>query len=52
MAYFSGYAAHRAFAQGADPLSAAHSVNRGIGEGFEVGAPAALGAIMIMGWTW
>lgn len=52
MAYFSGLAAHRALANNESPSLVADHINEGICEGFEVGAPAALAALMIMGWTW
>jgi hypothetical protein len=51
MAYFSGFEAYRALAQNESPSTVAHSINEGIGTGFEVGAPAAFWALMIMGWT-
>ena len=51
MAYYSGHAAYRALAQDESPFVVAHSINEGIGEGFEVGVPAAIMALMIMGWT-
>ncbi len=51
MAYYSGHAAYQALAQDEAPPAVAHSINEGIGEGFEVGVPAAIMALMIMGWT-
>ena len=52
MAYFSGFAARRARANEEPPPSMAHQINEGIAEGFETGAPAAIAALIIMGWTW
>ncbi|HEY8810113.1 MAG TPA: hypothetical protein VIM28_08835 [Solirubrobacterales bacterium] len=51
MAYSSGYAAHRTLAHDESPPVVAHSINEGVGEGFEAGVPAAIAALMIMGWT-
>jgi hypothetical protein len=51
MAYFSGFAAYRALAENERPQDVAHKINEGIGVGFEVGAPVALAALMIMGWS-
>lgn len=51
MAYFSGFAAHRGLKNGETPSEVAHSINEGLGDGFEVGAPGAIMALMIMGWT-
>jgi hypothetical protein len=51
MAYFSGYNAHRALARDDLPLAVAQSINEGVGEGFELGVPAAIVALMIVGWT-
>jgi hypothetical protein len=51
MAYYSGHAAYRALAGDESPPAAAHSINEGLGEGFEAGVPAAVMALMIMGWT-
>ena len=51
MAYYSGRAAYQAIARDESPPIVAHSINEGIGEGFEVGVPAAVMALMIMGWT-
>ena len=51
MAYYSGHAAYLALAQDGSPPVVAHSINEGIGEGFEAGIPAAIVALMIMGWT-
>lgn len=50
MAYFSGFEAYRALAQNEAPSVVAHSINEGVGEGFEAGVPAAIAALMIMGW--
>ena len=51
MAYSSGYAAYRTLAHDESPPVVAHSINEGVGEGFEAGVPAAIAALMIMGWT-
>lgn len=51
MAYYSGHAAYRALARDESPPAVAHSINQGVGEGFEAGVPAAIVALMIMGWT-
>lgn len=51
MAYFSGFEAYRALAQNESPSTVAHSINEGIGIGFEIGVSAALWTLMIMGWT-
>lgn len=51
IAYYSGHAAYRALAQDESPLVVAHHINEGLGEGFEVGVPAAIMALMIMGWA-
>jgi hypothetical protein len=51
MAYYSGYAAYLALAQNESPASLAHGINQGIGEGFALGVPAAIMALMIMGWS-
>lgn len=51
MAYFSGFEAYRALARNETPSAVAHSVNEGIGAGFEIGVPMASIALMIMGWT-
>jgi hypothetical protein len=51
MAYYSGHAAYRALAQDESPPVVAHCINEGIGQGFEAGVPAAIMALMIMGWT-
>jgi len=51
MAYYSGHAAYRALARDESPPVVAHSINEGIGEGFEAGVPAGIVALMIMGWT-
>lgn len=47
MAYYSGHAAYRALARDEAPPVVAHSINEGIGEGFEAG----IMALMIMGWA-
>jgi hypothetical protein len=52
MAYYSGHAAYRAIARNESSPVVAHSINKGIGEGFEADVPAAIWALMIMGWTW
>jgi hypothetical protein len=52
MAYFSGFAAYRAIGAGEPAPVAAHSINEGIADGFEAGVPAAIVALMIVGWTW
>ena len=52
MAYYSGYAGYQALAQDQPPSSLAHEINQGIGEGFALGVPAAIMALMIMGWGW
>lgn len=51
MAYFSGFAAALALGRDEPPVWTAQRINEGIGEGFIVGAPAALITLMIMGWT-
>lgn len=51
MAYFSGYAAYRALILEESPSVITQSINEGIGDGFELGVPAALVALMIMGWS-
>ena len=51
MAYFSGFEAYRALTQNESPSTVAHSINEGIGIGFEIGAPAALLTLMIIEWT-
>lgn len=51
MAYYSGNAAYRALARDESPPVVAHRINEGLGAGFEVGVPAAIVALMIMGWT-
>lgn len=51
MAYFSGFAAHRGLRNGEAPSEVAHSINEGLGDGFETGVPGAIMALMIMGWT-
>lgn len=51
MAYFSGYAAYACMEREDPPSLMAHSINEGVGEGFGVGAPSAVIAIIIMGWT-
>lgn len=50
MAYFSGYAAYQGLAQGQSPSDVDHEINQGIGEGFTFGAPAAILALILMGW--
>ena len=52
MAYYSGYAAYQALAQDQPPPSLAYGIDQGIGEGFALGVPAAIMALMIMGWGW
>jgi|GEM_PF-782954 hypothetical protein len=51
MAYFSGFEAFVAIRHGSSPPVVAERINQGIGVGFGVGFPAALFALMIMGWT-
>lgn len=51
MAYFSGFEAFSALAQDLPPAVVAQRINEGIGQGFEVGTPAAVIALMIMGWS-
>lgn len=51
MAYYSGDAACRAIARNESPPVIAHKINEGLGAGFEVGVPAAVVALMIMGWA-
>lgn len=50
MAYYSGHAAYRALARDESPPVVAHGINEGVGKGFEAGVPAAIMALMIMGW--
>ena len=52
MAYFSGFAAYRALANHELPSVVTSRINEGLGEGFVTGAPAAVAALIIMGWTW
>jgi hypothetical protein len=49
MAYFSGFAASTAISQGRPPSEVAHKIDRGLAFGFNLGAPAAILALMIMG---
>lgn len=51
MAYWSGYSASRAVAEGqpADVLS--HRINRGLAEGFAIGWPASIVALIIETWA-
>lgn len=51
MAYFSGYAAYRGLREGSTPTNVADDVNQGLGEGFALGVPSAILALMIMGWS-
>ena len=51
MACYSGHAACLALAHDESPPAVAHSINKGIAEGFEAGAPLAIVALMITGWT-
>lgn len=50
MAYASGFAAYRGLAQELPSPQVTHRINEGLGEGFVVGAPVAVLALMIMGW--
>lgn len=50
MAYFSGFEAFSAIARNQPPTAVAQSINEGVGDGFGLGAPAAIVALMIMGW--
>jgi len=50
MAYYSGHAAYQAISHDELPPVVAHRINEGIAEGFEAGVPAAIAALMIMGW--
>jgi len=50
MAYFSGYAAYRSLSE-PTLTNVADDVNQGLGEGFALGVPSAILALMIMGWS-
>lgn len=52
MAYFSGYAAYGALARAEPSTAVAQGINEGIAEGFGLGVPASIMALMIMGWGW
>ncbi|HKI65773.1 MAG TPA: hypothetical protein VJ989_00715 [Solirubrobacterales bacterium] len=51
MAYFSGFEAFAAVLRNSSPAIVAERINQGMGVGFGVGVPAAVIALMIMGWT-
>ncbi|HSR94048.1 MAG TPA: hypothetical protein VLK56_04205 [Solirubrobacterales bacterium] len=51
MAYFSGFRAAQALAQGQRPEAVAHSVNEGLGVGFETFSPLSIMALIIMAWS-
>lgn len=51
MAYFSGYAAYRGLSEGPTLANVADEINQGLGEGFALGVPSAILALMIMGWS-
>ena len=51
MAYFSGFEAFAALLRSSSPTIIAERINQGIGVGFGVGVPAAVIALIIMGWT-
>jgi len=51
MAYFSGFAASQALAQGQAPELVAHRVNEGVAEGFELASPLSIVALIIVVWT-
>lgn len=48
MAYFSGFNAAQALAQGQRPETVAHRVNEGLGLGFEVSSPISVIALVVM----
>jgi hypothetical protein len=47
MAYFSGFSAAQALADGSPPESLAQRINEGLGEGFLVGSPLAVATLII-----
>jgi hypothetical protein len=51
MAYFSGYNAAQALAQDQPPEVVAHSVNEGLGRGFEIFSPLSIFALFVMLWA-
>lgn len=51
MAYFSGFEASTAYSQGRSPEEVARRIDSGLALGFNVGAPAAIAALIVMGWT-
>lgn len=51
MAYFSGFAASQALAQGQSPELVAHRINEGVAEGFELASPLSIVALIIVVWT-
>ncbi len=51
MAYFSGFEAFAALLRNSSRIVVAERINQGMGVGFGVGVPAAVVALMIMGWT-
>lgn len=50
MAYFSGFEAFSALASDQTPDIVTTSVNEGLAQGFAVGVPAGVIALMIMAW--
>jgi hypothetical protein len=51
MAYWSGFNAARALALEAPPEQLAHSINEGIGKGFEVFSLFSVATLIIALWT-
>lgn len=51
MAYASGFAAARAFAEGQPPEILAHRINVGIADGFKFASPLSIAALIIVLWT-
>lgn len=51
MAYFSGYGAAQALAQGQTPEIIAQWINEGIGLGFRYLSPLSIVALIIMTWS-
>lgn len=51
MALFSGFNAAESLAQDRPPAVVAHSVNKGIGKGFETSASISIATLVIMAWT-
>jgi hypothetical protein len=51
MAYFSGFNAAQALAHNGRPEFVAQRINEGIGEGFELMAPASIAGLIIMAWS-